>query len=74
MEHSPQPWKVQWEPYAKFLYVSFGPDGKRGIRGLAKSDLQEPDATLIAAAPELLEACKAALKFVELNFRYMCVS
>lgn len=64
MKHSPAPWRV----------VTFDPkhsdppelrDANNNIV-CAVSFVSDPDAALIAAAPDLLEACKFALECLEL--------
>lgn len=59
-KHTPGPWMVRKLSYGCRVV---GPENSGGARNLiAETTLeQEPDARLIAAAPELLGACKAVL-------------
>lgn len=56
-KHTPGPWK-----FDDMMYV-FGPKNEMvcQIRGYGAGLPQEANARLIVSAPELLEACKAAL-------------
>ncbi len=68
-KHTPGPWKVTgYEPHNKVI-ASYG-DGKQPVHfDVALCHLEvaigtpQANARLIAAAPELLEACKAVLLF-----------
>ena len=69
MSHTPGPWFLAWE------------DGKYGVVGSqcegklvcivgnnpndGRNDIRKANATLIAAAPDLLAACKAAIHVVD---------
>ncbi len=59
-EHTPGPWRVEKYVSAVGMYCIVEPHG----RSLAFTDIRanEADANLLAAAPDLLEACKRALR------------
>ena len=66
--HTPGPWKVLADTRTGAVDVW---SGARfvctvGVPGASGDESIEPDAALIAAAPDLLAACKAALSLVEL--------
>jgi len=65
MAHTPGPWKLWngWGPYAgdgKMRCERIGPEGGGGIHTLNQPDIvgSREDLELIAAAPDLLQACK----------------
>lgn len=65
--HTPGPWKVLADTRTGAVDVW---SGARfvctvGVPGASGDESIEPDAALIAAAPDLLAACKAALSLVE---------
>ena len=64
--HTPGPWEARNQD--AFLYI-FGADGNNIARiyGHGKTVPRDANARLIAAAPELLEACKAALELATAN-------
>lgn len=74
MSHTPGPWTLKKHPITGKPYTDhgsdwlFGPDGKPIIHfhqpdydSEAWYDFEDADAHLLAAAPDLLEACKATL-------------
>ena len=69
-EHTPGPWVVcpiQKEDLLHSRKVGTGPEGWLGV-AQAHGDTQEEadaNARLIAAAPDLLEACRIALVYLE---------
>jgi hypothetical protein len=80
--HTPGPW--QWRqnhPRAVYMYEVEAVDGKStriacigdcypDERDAAMIEQQQANARLIAAAPELLEACKRAIAFLSLGPDY----
>ena len=65
--HTPGPWKVLADTRTGAVDVW---SGARfvctvGVPGASGDESIEPDAALVAAAPDLLAACKAALSLVE---------
>lgn len=52
--HTPGPWEAQFEIDGSFWIMS----GKKIVATIEPRDKTRANATLIAAAPELLEACK----------------
>ena len=66
MPHTPRPWNMQKrEPGDKTIFVSQPADGYHRLRAEIDCDdcdteTAEANARLIAAAPELYEACKKA--------------
>lgn len=69
--HTEGPWQVDG-PYARITYIRTRPLGQAGsyvivARIYGDDDQVWPDAHLIAAAPDLLAACKAALKDVDVG-------
>lgn len=66
-KHSPGPWVCAPFPNPNYNIVLMGPHGtKRDIATVMRSldDVGVANARLVAAAPDLLEACKAALAYV----------
>ena len=64
MSHTPGPWRV--EPCTNGGMILIRADGKHGAH--PQTHLQivpEADARLIAAAPDLLEACKALIRSID---------
>ena len=83
MKHTPGPWQVDRRPYSYTIlsrWTSVDPGDQREVCRIADYDAehvteqQAIDAALIAAAPDLLEACRAALAEVNewqaVNFRH----
>ena len=68
MPHTPGPWNMQKrEPGDKTIFVSQPADGYHRLRAEIDCDdcdteTAEANARLIAAAPELLEACKLLIE------------
>lgn len=60
MKHTPGPWRMGQEGNLRV----YGPDNTSSA-GLIAETFNRENARLIAAAPELLEACKAALAEAE---------
>ena len=65
-KHTPGPWEAgDLEPFtdggATYVYADKAPEGKR-LPAIALEPNSETNARLIAAAPDLLEACKGMLK------------
>jgi hypothetical protein len=63
-KHTPGPWKTWPSIHSGRTYVVLN-TYKDGDRGYIATAITEEDAQLIAAAPELLEALKAAMAFIE---------
>ena len=67
-KHTPGPWKViAWEDdsdHSPFCVVAAGKDSTT-VRLIADDIFQVADANLIAATPDLLEACEKVLRDVE---------
>lgn len=65
--HTPGPWKVLADTRTGAVDVWYGARFvcTVGVPGASGDESIEPDAALIAAAPDLLAACKAALSLVE---------
>lgn len=60
MSHTPGPWTVMRRAQAGFCVLA----GERAITGWGSVMQSRADACLMAAAPELLEACKLAAAFL----------
>lgn len=57
MAHTPKPWRHVREEFGQSYRVQ-AEDGNICVPCYGRGDLDEDNARLIAAAPELLEACK----------------
>ena len=70
MKHTPGPWEVSEEWHGD-LYIDSYIEGEgdtalaKIVNNVCKTDQAEANARLIAAAPDLLEACKEALNVLE---------
>jgi hypothetical protein len=55
-KHTPGPWEARWSERGQYWFI----DHEQGGEGytLTKLNCEEADASLIAAAPELLEALR----------------
>lgn len=66
--HTPGPWKVVGRDIRADDYIKVGKGGYFSIAYMAnpisRDDIMDANARLIAAAPELLEACKIALSTI----------
>lgn len=64
MKHTPGPWTAKWNGvYGAQVFA-----GSQGIANIGGGKgVQMANAALIAAAPELLEACKLAVEYYEAN-------
>ncbi len=67
MKHTPGPWKVGFEDGSGPTYITDSNDqsvvsGATDDWGVIQGVLKPEDARLIAAAPELLEACEVVAK------------
>ena len=64
MSHTPGPWNlgINYVPY-EYDYFWCHTENNKNICSIpgTKDEIQEANARLIAAAPDLLEACKSAL-------------
>src|SRR5947209_616189 len=70
-KHTPAPWFWGGHPRPPFKRVLFGVDG--GVKIASTGDVSTPgDAHLIAAAPDLLEACKAMLADLDARGEETC--
>jgi hypothetical protein len=71
MKHTSGPWKWDRDGTRGFPVLYGGMDGGHAILGLDPDgqrlylSCDEPDARLIAAAPDLLEACRIALQHID---------
>ena len=69
-QHTPGPWKVRI--HGNFQQSILDSIGTRILAMVDNTDNQDKaNAHLIAAAPELLEACKAALDYAEGNVKHV---
>lgn len=59
MKHTPRPWKVKNNSGKNFEYMICNPDYSKWP---IACEVEKANAKLIAAAPDLLEACKKLLK------------
>lgn len=60
MKHSPAPWRI--EEFWGIINICDA-DNSPVVYELAGGETEQADAALIAAAPDLLEACKALMRF-----------
>ena len=67
-EHTPGPWTIHPQHPAWII----GSDGLPVAHNVYEFNRgnEGANARLIAAAPELLDACRAALAFIDANFHY----
>jgi hypothetical protein len=65
-KHTPGPWKVRRNQSTNKPACQITTKDKEVICSMAKGDFGLDDARLIAAAPELLAACEAALDAVKI--------
>lgn len=59
-QHTPGPWEILKGDHGRTIY-SIGPLSSDEYAGTSWLEVSEPDAHLIAAAPELLEALESVL-------------
>lgn len=66
-KHTPGPWFVEDNPCVKpaVQVAAFDGIGNRHLQVIIQSHVQEEDACLIAAAPELLEALEQFVAWVD---------
>lgn len=72
MKHTPGPWKKRphFTPAGNAIVVDSSNIGIAGVFGKSHEQDAEANAALIAAAPELLEACKMILPYLQSNNGY----
>lgn len=70
VNHTPGPWDCAWDACGPYWIV--GPTGNPVTYLDGEPGEREPDARLIAAAPEMLEALKAALPKVIAHTKMNC--
>ena len=63
MTHTPGPWTVD----DNYIMCRYDGNGNYICRMLGRGEETDANATLIAAAPDLLAACKVALNAINLN-------
>ncbi|CAM4031040.1 hypothetical protein [Ectopseudomonas alcaliphila] len=63
-KHTPGPWEIHKAQNGRTI-VQVGPCAPEEYAGCAWLDVSEPDACLIAAAPDLLEALEAVVRVAD---------
>lgn len=72
-KHTPGPWIIEDNPCVKpaVQVAAFDGIGNRHLQVIIQSHVQEEDARLIAAAPELLEFAEEWLRIQDSDENYM---
>jgi len=69
-KHTPGPWRHEMYPDTNYARIFMFPDSNDSLAGYCG----EANARLVATAPELLEACKAVVKFWDSITEEDCVN